>query len=1654
LPRESKSDLRKSDFLIIRSKTDGSIVKIVSPQHFQVGFDDADFERVVLVNGTVKSTMGVYSPAFSGSLQTLMDGTSYLREGNNVSITSGSDGSITIAAGTAGIAHSLTGGGASKGIKAFDYDGTSAKEVEVDLDTINGGLGFSKWGLAVIPSKANSILDSEDLSQSDLLVIEDVTDADEGVKKITVGDLMSAATTGVLSNAITFGNGIYDSANAAASYNNSAAATIAVDLQTDPGLSFSQQKLGVLLNGATISNGASGLSVASVPSAVTWGVGLLSTVGNSFDGSAATTVSIDTGIIPALGTPNTFTGVNTFSSLAGGGIIGSIQEVSPGTDYLVGGSNVTITKDLPGAGQITIAASMGTGGDLTQGSGIQTFLYNGTAPATVALDATSLAVSGDRTSYVFLSDGGTTITKRTVATLVDLADRTALVASKVGGGITVEFPGSTVPAQFSIDSDGTTLRVGSSGLEVKKVPYNLTQTTGIATFSFNGSSAQTVGIDTGVVPRKGVDNTWTGQNTFGVSTTAGLTGSLQEVTAGVPYLATGTGMSITTSSNGQVVISTNGEEVTGITAGDGLSGTRTGGDVTLAVDLAPHPGLEFSTGKLKVDLDGNTLSLGISGISVASLPSALSQDVGINTFSFDGSTARTVGIDTAIVPRKNVDNTWSGKNTFGVSATAGLTGSLQEVTNGVPYLLASAGVTITTASNGQITISATGTGGTITGLTAGDGLSGGGSSGNVTVDIDLATDPGLQFTTGKLDAKLNPNDTIRKDADGLAVNKVPYDLTQGAGISSFGFDGSSGGQVVSIDQTQVPMLANDNTWTGDNIFSVGLSGSLQMLSDGNTKYMAGIGGIKISTSSLGQILVSGSEGKIYTAGLGLDLATDQFSVDNAIVATLTGSQFSGDVGITGSLGVEANAIFKTGLSGSLQMLSDGTTEYLAGIGGIAITTASNGQITISGSVGRVYTSGVGLSLEEDQFFVDNSIVATLTGSVFSGDLIAQTGLSGSLQMLSDGTTKYLAAGSGITILTASNGQVTIATTGVSGLSSVSQAGGSSFSDITAVVFTGSLVTEPTSGTAQITPVIGAPEDGDYTDGLFTDFSYGTNIGTAIDRFNEVLKGLAPPAAPILDDMNCSDSGATANLSFGSSQSISGYTNAQPSTLTPSSGLSDTNINGTYNSDTASNDLQVACFQSTIINGTLNADIPADGVNYSADSFGNADQGTLKLYVNDNVTPVHSVDLSTFGSGNSLNGNGTGFNLTAKTAGHFADGSNFETFQHRQGTYTIAAGVEISDDQRNGWNWARVVHTISDVDTTCNYVEWVNDTTDNVTYPLSSTGASFGALSMTGTEYLSGVKYYTGGSATYSVTVDNAYRNVYSNSFITFNGTNCGNETQAFDPIDWSGGENESKQMSLSQLMTINVSSILDGPISTSVTVPHPLRANLSSASSQSHNNILLYNRSDNSTDTYESFRGESRRVKSGSYVDQAAVTAGGNVWVSTTALTTVDGLMFYDQKLVGPDEGANGSDFSSVANGPAGNVDYSGITSGLRTFYRWFRNPTAGSDRTGFDLEINGAGTIVTQPTALTGNRIHVLCKLPTGSAGETGWMDLAIGFSTGQTSDGDGCYSGAFDSSLSATNTATFGTQTVAAGEYVMVKVEADASWTGNISSMTVAWS
>lgn len=85
-----------------------------------------------------------------------------------------------------------------------------------------------------------------------------------------------------------------------------------------------------------------------------------------------------------------------------------------------------------------------------------------------------------------------------------------------------------------------------------------------------------------------------------------------------------------------------------------------------------------------------------------------------------------------------------------------------------------------------------------------------------------------------------------------------------------------------------------------------------------------------------------------------------------------------------------------------------------------IFSASNGLLYNDAGAGSTYAVSI-----------NDGIVATLTGSTFSGPILAQNGLSGSLQNLSNGSS-YLVAGTNVTITSASNGQVTIAAAGGAG----------------------------------------------------------------------------------------------------------------------------------------------------------------------------------------------------------------------------------------------------------------------------------------------------------------------------------------------------------------------------------------------------------------------------------------------------------------------------------------------------------------------------------------------------------------------------------------------------------------------------------------------
>lgn len=166
------------------------------------------------------------------------------------------------------------------------------------------------------------------------------------------------------------------------------------------------------------------------------------------------------------------------------------------------------------------------------------------------------------------------------------------------------------------------------------------------------------------------------------------------------------------------------------------------------------------------------------------------------------------------------------------------------------------------------------------------------------------------------------------------------------------------------------------------------------------------------------------------------------SINNNVVATLSGSIFSGNIVTSGTLSAVQ------GLTGSLTKLPNGTSYLVAGEN-VTITSQSNGQVLISaqdisgadpfasyvviGVTGslpfeRALSNGLGLILTDNGpgstvlYSINNNVVATISGSIFTGVTRHNAGLSGSLTRLIDGSS-YLVAQGAISIVSQSNGQI-------------------------------------------------------------------------------------------------------------------------------------------------------------------------------------------------------------------------------------------------------------------------------------------------------------------------------------------------------------------------------------------------------------------------------------------------------------------------------------------------------------------------------------------------------------------------------------------------------------------------------------------------------
>jgi len=747
--------------------------------------------------------------------------------------------------------------------------------------------------------------------------------------------------------------------------------------------------------------------------------------------------------------------------------------------------------------------------------------------------------------------------------------------------------------------------------------------------------------------------------------------------------------------------------------------------------------------------------------------------------------------------------------------------------------------------------------------------------------------------------------------------------------------------------------------------------------------------------------------------------------------------------------------------------------------------------------------------------IDDSIVATISGSAFSGDIsapnitaetqITAPRIDGNNLFLDDGTTPTIVGGNNINItIDQSTGQRTISTLGgdsqftatspghinttnevafIGDLDPATETGdigsdvvffvsGSANSTDGNAVFGGDIVV---SGTIQtdyginIGPV-------DNTDGIIDTFTPNTLVGDALSQINEMLKRLAPAASPSMSKISKTDgAGVSARLGFGTDLFALNYANH-----TSAGGFSNALLaNSLFQDEFEENDnLRIGVYNNStsqisgIVGSNIEAYVYENGVvNFPAHAFDSGNKGSLRLELNGALE--HEIDLTDPTVGQGTPGAGTGIHTSVSGTGFisvsqpgfgkFQTGESLELNVHRTAIWRVS-----ESDWIPGHNWLKIVHQIDGVRNESNSIEWIYDAETSV---IQVSNETIESVSFSDEIRISGVKYFSTGSVVYACDVDNMYQNVFpaeanAISFgvqesvvqsIEINGQSTNTVSTGVPYIDVAT-EDQAKSLAVKATVDLRpIDWLLNEAQSVNISITHPTKVDLLNTASVSTNGILMYQDISVTTDTLEDFYGEQFRIDPGQY--DAQVDISGTDWVSVNDLSAGGHLIVQAGKLLSPLQSVNSGNFQNqtdggiILHGPDNNVDYSSIVGEL-VYYRKIKNDT-GSTMFNLEMTIEGDGTLVPDSEILDGNKFKMFMKLPSGSKtnGQTGWCDCTKDFFTGQYDDGDGLLKQKLDAELPASNKYTFGVNGVGIDDFVIIKIIADSSWTGHLSSINVEW-
>jgi hypothetical protein len=347
-----------------------------------------------------------------------------------------------------------------------------------------------------------------------------------------------------------------------------------------------------------------------------------------------------------------------------------------------------------------------------------------------------------------------------------------------------------------------------------------------------------------------------------------------------------------------------------------------------------------------------------------------------------------------------------------VSASLGFSGSLTRLSNGRSYLAAGSNVTITSQSNGQITISSTGGTGSPGGLNTHVQFNDSGSFGGQS-----------SFTFEKADGTLSTtNLTLGGNLDTQAVDSRWY-LRDNSADSLSLWDGSGGSRrfQFNMGDGQERLIAYDGSG-----FAAGSDKDLEILHDGTHSYVKNSTGILYISGSASGVFVTGSAGLFIADGsqptLTIRASTDtsnqiqlyqESGGDSYLVNSKTGGKFFNSVKTTAGVAVRylraiPNAVNYNTIVSFVQGLHDffdpqsNTTDvnfYVGGKVGSKGATGQRGTALFAGDMvisGSTHLQGGGSIT--GSFSVQGSIIpsedSTYTlgtdtlrwGHVYTGDL--------------------------------------------------------------------------------------------------------------------------------------------------------------------------------------------------------------------------------------------------------------------------------------------------------------------------------------------------------------------------------------------------------------------------------------------------------------------------------------------------------------------------------------------------------------------------------------------------------------------------------------------------------------------------------------------